>query len=184
MNIIILACSLNPKSRSFQMSKFTQEYLSAEDNNINVELLDLRETPLPFCDGGACYADERVWALQGKIKKADLVIFSVPIYNYEINSAAKNLIDLAGDALKNKTIGFMAAAGGESSYMSLLPTISSMMLQHRALIVPRYVYASYKSFSKEGELIDDTVKDRLKDLVNQGAELASMGNTILEKFNK
>ena len=75
MNIIILACSLNPKSRSFQMSKFTQEYLSAEDNNINVELLDLRETPLPFCDGGACYADERVWALQVKLKKQTLLSF-------------------------------------------------------------------------------------------------------------
>jgi len=182
MKIIIFACSLNPKSKSFELAKFSFNYLKEQTDKNDVELIDLRETPLPFCDGASCYKDERVWAIQAKIKEADVILFAVPIYNYEVNSAAKNLIDISGYSFKNKTIGFMASAGGESSYMSLLPMINSMMLQNRSIVVPRFVYASGENFDENGLLINEEVKDRLKDLSNQSIELAKVTAPIMNKY--
>lgn len=180
MKVIIFACSLNPNSKSFELANFSFEYLKNKDTD--AELIDLRETALPFCDGASCYKDERVWALQSKIKEADVVLFSVPIYNYEINAAAKNLIDVAGYSFLNKTVGFMAAAGGESSYMSILPMINSIMLQHRAIVIPRFVYTSYKAFDENGKLISEEIKTRLKQLTDQSIEIAKAVNPIMAKY--
>jgi len=180
MKILIFACSLNPKSKSFELADFTNKYLI--NKNTDVELIDLRNTPLPFCDGASCYKDEKVWAIQEKIKSANVVLFSFPIYNYEINAAGKNLIDIAGNSFLNKTIGFMAAAGGESSYMSILPTINSIMLQNRAIIIPRFVYTSYKAFDKNGKLSSDEIKTRLKQLADQSIEIAKVTYPIMSKY--
>ena len=51
--------------------------------------------------------------LQEAFTAADAVVFAVPIYNYDINAAAKNAIELAGRQLTGKVAGFLCAAGGE-----------------------------------------------------------------------
>jgi LysE type translocator len=47
----------------------------------------------------------------------------------------------ASSRLAAKIVGFVCAAGGKSSYMSVLPFANSLMLDFRAWVVPRYVYA-------------------------------------------
>jgi FMN reductase len=99
-----------------------------------------------------------------------------------VNSAAKNLVDVAGYSFLNKTIGFMASAGGESSYMALLPMINSMMLQHRTIVLPRFVYASSKNFNEDYLLADEEVKTRLRQLCDQSVEIATATESIMKKY--
>jgi FMN reductase len=139
MRYLVISCSLNPASRSRILAKIAFDHLRAKC--AATEFIDLASLSLPMCDAGACYAHPDVQALTPKIETARGVIFATAIYNYDVNSAAKNLVELTGDAWNEKVLGFVCAAGGHGSYMSVMPFANSLMLDFRCLIVPRFVYA-------------------------------------------
>ncbi len=87
----------------------------------------------------------------------------MPIYNYDVNAAAKNLIELTGRAWTNKVVAFLCAAGGQGSYMSVMPLANSLMLDFRCVIVPRFVYATGEHFDDDGR-IDDSITRRTHEL--------------------
>jgi NAD(P)H-dependent FMN reductase len=118
---------------------------------VSAGLVDLREYVLPLCDGEAAYGHPHVTTLSALIEKARVIVVATPIYNYDANAAVKNLIELTGRAWENKTVGFLCAAGGGSSYMSIISLANSLMLDFRCLIIPRFVYAQGKDFAGENE---------------------------------
>ncbi|MEO6845862.1 MAG: NADPH-dependent FMN reductase, partial [Chthoniobacterales bacterium] len=128
------------------------------------EILDLKHTELPPCDGHTSYGHENVAKVSEMVKRADGIILATPIYNYSINSAAKNLIELTGRQWENKVVAFLCSAGGESSYMSIMGIATSLMLDFRCHIIPRFVYASGESF-RDGALIDEEIGKRISHLV-------------------
>lgn len=158
MNLLVISSSLSPTSHSAVMAEHLTEQLG--DLGDTAELVDLRTLPLPFCDGGAAYDDPNVVMLSDKIQAADAVALAVPIYNFDVGGAARNLIAMTGSAWKDHIVGFVGAAGGQRSYMSLMPVANSLMLDFRCLIVPRFVYASYQSF-ENGQLTDPAILERL-----------------------
>jgi FMN reductase len=83
------------------------------------------------------------------IEAARVIIVATPIYNYDANAAAKNLIELTGSAWEEKVVGFLCAAGGSSSYMSIMGLANSLMLDFRCLVIPRFVYARGDDFTDE-----------------------------------
>ncbi len=90
------------------------------ESKLNSQLLDLRQVELPFCDADAAYGHPNVEAAQSLLNSARVIIVATPIYNFDVNAAAKNLVELTGDAWENKVVGFLCAAGGSSSYMSVM----------------------------------------------------------------
>jgi FMN reductase len=124
--------------------------LLAQDFGADGEHVDLREYPLPLCDGDCAYSDPNVAKLSEKIAAARVIIVGVPVYNFYANAAAKNLIELTGRAWENKIVGFLCAAGGHSSYMSIMSLANSLMLDFRCLIIPRFVYATSDDFKGAG----------------------------------
>ena len=161
MRYLVISCSLNPESRSRILAQIAQRHLETKPGGC--EFLDLQTTPLPMCDGAAAYGHPHVRALSPKIEAARGIILTAAIYNYDVNAAAKNLIELTGRAWKDKVIGFICAAGGQGSYMSVMPFANSMMLDYRCLVIPRFVYAP------PAEITDKTFGDaainaRIEDL--------------------
>jgi NAD(P)H-dependent FMN reductase len=144
MNVIVFSCSLNPQSRSRVLAERAVAAL-AEDGHA-ATLMDLRRYPLPLCDGCDTGHDANAQRLAGMIRDADAVLLAVPVYNYDANAAAKNLIELTGRAWTDKVVGFLCAAGGRGSYMSVMSLANSLMLDFRCLIVPRFVYAIDRDF--------------------------------------
>ena len=122
------------------------------------EMLCLRENPLPMCDGDAAYADPGVAVVNGKIEGARVIVIATPIYNYDANAAAKNLVELTGSAWEDKIVGFLCAAGGPLSYMSVIGLANSLMFDFRCIILPRFVYATSNDFA--GEKIASTEINR------------------------
>lgn len=167
--ILILSSSLNADSNSRVLAREARRLLVAE--GAQVDFVDLREHPLPLCDGDASYSDPNVERLAARIQAADAVLVATPIYNYDVSAALKNLIELTGRSWENKTVGFLCAAGGASSYMSVMAFANSLMLDFRSLIVPRFVYASGGAFA-EGRIVDPEVADRVASLVRATSRLA------------
>ena len=164
MSNLIISSSLNPKSRSRLLALIAFNKL--KDMGVAVEWLDLADHPIPLCNGDSTYSNSKVKELKEKVQNAKGILFAVPIYNYDVNAAAKNLIELTGDAWTNKVVGFLCAAGGKGSYMSVMSLANSLMLDFRCLIIPRFVYSTGEDF-KEGEVIDPKVRDRVSALAKE-----------------
>ncbi len=142
--IAIISCSLNKTSRSRILARQAAESLL--DLGAEVEFIDLQKYELPLCDGGPAYGNSHVIKLTKRIAEIDAVLMAVPVYNFYANAAAKNLIELTGKAWEDKVVGFLAAAGGQSSYMAIMSLANQLMLDFRCLVVPRFVYATGSDF--------------------------------------
>ena len=150
---LIISASL----RSASLSRVMAEALRAAYGKLRIspQVVDLREYVLPLCDGEAAYGHPHVTTLSGLIEGARVIVVATPIYNYDANATAKNLVELTGSAWENKTVGFLCAAGGSSSYMSIMGLANSLMLDFRCLIIPRFVYAKGEDFSAKKEPTPD-----------------------------
>jgi FMN reductase len=129
-------------------------YENLKKANVDCQWLDTRELNLPICDANTCYADPAVKNIAAAIKAADGILIAAPVYNYDVSAAAKNMIELTGEAWNDKIVGFLCAAGGQGSYMSVMAYANSLMLDFRCTIIPRFVYATGDAFH------DDNVTDR------------------------
>jgi len=164
---LVISCSLNPESNSRKMGR---EAFAQFESKVEAEWIDLRDFQLPLCDGDAAYGHANVGKLSKKIENAKCIIVAVPIYNFDVNAAAKNLVELTGRAWSEKVVGFLCAAGGKSSYMSVMSIANSLMLDFRCLIIPKFVYADGSSFDDEG-ICDESVKARIAELAKGAVSL-------------
>lgn len=172
--LLVVSCSLNPKSRSRRMAQAAAA--AAEAAGHPAELADLRDVDLPICDG-ASEMTASAHELREKISRAHAVIIAAPVYNYDVNAAAKNLIEATGSAWNGKVVGLMAAAGGRSSYMSLMGLANSLMLDFRCWIAPRFVYATEGDAPDEAP-IPKPLAARIEQLVRTVWAAASALGTV------
>ena len=140
----------------------------------DVEFFDLQENPLPMCDGDECYDLPEVLAFREKVENAEGIVMAIPVYNFNVSSGAKNVVELGGRMLYDKTFGFICAAGAKSSYMSVMSLANSLMIDFRCYIIPKFVYATKHDFENE-KLINKDIKDRIKEL---GRELIRVSKAL------
>ena len=160
---LVISTSGNSESNSRIMGRVAFERLT--EQGTDCEWIDISSLDLPLCDADKCYLNPAAQKLQKTIDAADGMIVSAPVYNYDVSAAAKNMIELTGSAWEDKVVGFLCAAGGMNSYMSVMAYANSLMLDFRTVIVPRFVYATSDSF--EGDrLVDKKVEKRVQQVAD------------------
>ncbi len=175
--ILVLSTSLRSASRSRLLAAAAHRQLIASAHRQLIAsghaatLLDLRDFPLPLCDGDTADRHPNVTALTDQVSAAAAVIVATPIYNFDASAALKNVIELTGPAWENKVAAFLCAAGGDNSYMSILSFANSLMLDFRTVIVPRFVYATGAAFEAD-TLTDPDIIRRIAELTHTTALLA------------
>ena len=142
------------------MAKYLANYLD------DTEFFDLQDNPLPMCDGDECYDLPEVLAFREKVENADGIIMAIPVYNFNVSSGAKNIVELGGRMLYDKTFGFICAAGAKSSYMSVMSLANSLMIDFRCYIIPKFVYATKHDFKNE-KIINKDIEERIEELGNE-----------------
>ena len=157
MSYLVISTSLREGSRSKIMAKALSDTIS------DVEFFDLQTNPLPMCDGDKCYDLPEVIDFREKVKNSKGIIMAIPIYNYNVSSGAKNIIELGGKMLYDKVFGFICAAGGKSSYMSVMSFANSLMIDYRCFIIPKFVYALKSDFDGD-EITSSDIKERISEL--------------------
>ena len=103
---------------------------------------------LPLCDADKCYGMPGSKKLSATIESADGILIAAPVYNYDVAAATKNMIELTGSVWEDKIVGFLCAAGGHASYMSVMAYANSLMLDFRCVIIPRFVFATVRGFRR------------------------------------
>ena len=174
MTICVLSCSLHPMSRSFVLARKAEENLIAQ--GADVRFYDLRDHEMEFCGRPEARHAEIVSELKAVIEGSSAVLMSVPIYNFYANAVAKNIIELTGRSWIYKVVGFLCAAGGQSSYMSIMNIANSLMLDFRCEVVPRFVYATGRAFGNdrtEDMFVEDPdILERIEELTDMTVKLA------------
>ncbi|MGJ8672772.1 NADPH-dependent FMN reductase [Rubritalea sp.] len=171
-HVTIIATSLNPESKSQDLARIFQSKLEG----VSSELIDLRELPLPMAGSAEGWSSENAAQLKAAVERASHVVFAVPIYCYDVNAAAKNVIELVGRSFTKKVVGFICSAGGDNSYMSVMGFANHLMLDFRSVICPRFVYVSPSSWQENGEL-DTKLIERIQILVGDLSERHSSPTT-------
>lgn len=163
--ILIFATSLSPTSKSYILAKAAQQQL--ESQGVSAKLIDLRDYELPESGRAGAFDHPNVKALCEDVGNASHILFACAIYNYDVSAAAKNLLELlTGDEIIGKTVGFLCAAGGHNSYMSVMPFANSLMLDFRCWIVPRFVYAVKNDFA-DNRIVNEDIEQRITLLIEE-----------------
>jgi FMN reductase len=174
--MLIIGTSLDPQSRSQRLAELAEA--EATSLGIATQRLDLRQHNLPFAGETGAWDHPNVTALKAMFANERRFLFSTPVYNYDLNAAAKNLMELVGDdALAGAVVGFACTAGGRASYMSVMGFANSLMLDFRMWIVPRFLYVIDNEWQGD-ELKSLDQRQRLRELVQTvqwGPERVSNG---------
>ena len=171
-HVTIIATSLNGDSKSQELARIFQKKLG----DVSSELVDLRDLDLPFSGTKEGWESADAAKLKEAVERASHVVFAVPIYCYDVNAAAKNVIELIGRSFTKKVVGFICSAGGDSSYMSVMGFANHLMLDFRSVIAPRFVYATGESWDSDGNLKED-VQQRVAGLVDDLSEIQVVSKT-------
>ena len=88
---------------------------AAKRDDVNVELLDLRDYPMPFFDEAETpnykskpYTEPNVMKWTAKIKEGDAFVVIAPEYNHGYPAVLKNALDYIGPEWHDKSIGFVS----------------------------------------------------------------------------
>ena len=96
-NVVVISSSLRVNSNSEILAK---ELVKGAKRNSNVELINLKDYEIQYCKGclacqntGRCVIDDGVKDIIDKVKNADVIVFTTPIYYYSISGQLKTLLD-------------------------------------------------------------------------------------------
>lgn len=134
-------------------------------DDLQLELVDLRDWPLPFFDGAAPpmsgrYDDlaQRAWAAQ--VARADAYVLVTPEYNHGYPAVLKNALDTVYAEWSGKPVGFVGyggTGGGIRAVEQLRQVVVELdMVPLREQVVLTRAYAA---FDESGRL-RDTWHDR------------------------
>jgi len=161
---LVISTSGNAESNSRIMGQAA--FARMQEKQADCEWIDISQLDLPLCDADKCYLNVNAQKLNKAVKAADGMIIAAPVYNYDVSAAAKNMIELTGSAWEDKIVGFLCAAGGMSSYMSVMAYANSLMLDFRTVIIPRFVYATSDAFDGE-KLVDKKIEKRVQQVADE-----------------
>lgn len=167
MNILGISGSLREASTNTRLLRAAAR-LAGE--GVQVDVITLEGLPLYNMDLEGEDRPAEVVAFTRRIQEADALLFATPEYNYGIPGVLKNAVDWAsrpvyGRPLKGKPVGLITAspgfAGGvraQGHLQRVLSATQSILYPHADFAVP----AVHEKINAEGELTDETTRDRLK----------------------
>ena len=172
MSVLVVSTALRPGSKTAAVAQMVSSVCRARGGQSTV--LDLAETVLPMCDGNACYRDAGVQAATAQVRAASAIVMCFPVYNHQANAAAKNFVEVTNDGWDRKVVGVVATGGTDRSYLAPLSLANSLMVDHRCVVVPRFVFVTPLNYSSDGALAPDgEIASRIADLSRELTHLAA-----------
>lgn len=161
VKIVGLNGSLRPNSYAYQALE--QAVQRVKQFDAEVEVIDLRQMQLPFCNGGDEYTDfPDVEKLREIVKAADGLILATPEYHGSVSGVMKNALDLMSfEHLAGKVTGLISVLGGQSN-SNALNDLRVIMRWVHAWVIPEQIAIgqAWQVFSEKNELKDDKLIQR------------------------
>ncbi len=171
--LILLGGSLREPSRSRALLRTSLTF--AKERGIDAELLDLRELDLPMFLPDRTFEDypigkqDSIAHLLAAYRRAHALIWASPTYHGTVSGVFKNAIDFA-ELLAHDARPYLqgcAVAIISVNDTTTLTAMSHCVHELRAWLAPTQIMATEQSFSEMHNLIDDRVKKRLAQQVDE-----------------
>ncbi|WP_017306955.1 NADPH-dependent FMN reductase [Spirulina subsalsa] len=161
VKIVGISGSLRPDSYSALALKQAAQRIEALGAEMN--LLDIRQLNLPFCNGGEDYPDyPDVTRLRQAFEEADGIILATPEYHGSVSGVLKNVLDLMSfEHLAGKVTGVISVLGGQAN-SNALNDVRVIMRWVHAWVIPEQIAIgqAWQVFSPEGKLLDEKLAQR------------------------
>ncbi|UFT98591.1 NAD(P)H-dependent oxidoreductase [Radiobacillus kanasensis] len=165
MKLVGVSGSLTPMSKTYVTLKEALTFAQNDNENVETDLLNLRDYEIQFCDGRdpAAYEGDTKKVID-LIEGADALLFGSPIYRGSLSGALKNVFDLIpNDSLRGKVVGFIATGGTYHHYLAIEHQLKPLAGYFKAHVVPGNVYAHNSHFENK-QLVDEDIRQRLQEL--------------------
>ena len=151
------------RSDSYSALALEQALKRVKALGAEIEMLDLREMKLPFCDGGNEYPKyPDVEVLRDKVKAANGLILATPEYHGSLSGVLKNALDLMSfEHLSNKVTGLISVLGGQSNSNALNDMRIIVRWVH-GVVIPEQIAVgqAWQAFDDAGNLKDEKLAQR------------------------
>jgi FMN reductase len=128
-----------------------------------VEILDLRQMQLPFCNGDQEYPEyPDVEKLRETVRNADGLILATPEYHGSVSGVLKNALDLMDfEHLSGKVAGLISILGGQSN-SNALNDLRIILRWVHGWVIPEQIAIgqAYNAFTAEGKIKDEKLSQR------------------------
>lgn len=154
--------------------------------DLEVELLDLRDYEVQFCDGrNPSNYNEDTKKVLDMIRSADFYIIGTPIFQGSLSGPLKNLFDLIHpNDLRHKVMGFIATGGTYQHFLVIENQLKPIAGFFRAFVAPGYVYVNNDHFNRENEIIDTDVQNRITSLAHEVVFMQKALKATENQFNR
>ncbi|MDX2271865.1 MAG: NAD(P)H-dependent oxidoreductase [Cyanobacteriota bacterium] len=176
IKIVALGGSLRHPSTTYAALHYLAEEMA--QLGVHLEILDLRQMRLPFCDGGETYPDfPDVAHLKAAVKAADAIVLASPEYHGSISGVLKNALDLLGfEEMADKVFGAISVLGGESNSNSLNDLRVIVRWLHGWMIPEQIAIGkAWQAFDTNGQIKDERLRQRFtafaRSLISHTAKL-------------
>lgn len=164
VKIVCIKGSLNKESRTSIL--IDEVIVSLEKKKIKVEVIDLRDINLEFCDGRPTeeYNADMQKALK-TIKNADAEIIGMPVYQYSIAGPLKNFLDITTEAFNYKVVGIAMNSGGIRSYLAADHLMRVLSFEAWALPIMPIVHTQIKDF-ENNKIKNEKVLEKIEQMTD------------------
>ena len=165
----ILALAGSTRSDSLNKRLIEAVAALADPASAEVEVIDLRDYPLPLYDGDLEDAEgvpDNAMALKEKFLAADALLISTPEYNTSLPAVLKNAIDWISrpvdgvpwlSEIRGQVLGAMSASPGSTGGMQALGHLRQMFSNLGAYVVPGFTACpnAAGAFDEQGNFVNE-----------------------------
>ncbi len=171
MKVVIISGSPRKNGNTQFMMKFVHEYVKSK--NHEVKFINLSEGGIDYYSGPDVDYSQTTKQAAKDITDADIWLIGSPIYNSFFSSALKNLFEFINyKNTEGKVAGMAILASGNIGFTDVQTLLTQLMSYFKVITNPKAVYMT-ADMIKDGAIIDETSKTRLKELVDETLDLAS-----------
>ena len=174
MKVVVISGSPRKISNTKTMMDYVYEYTKTK--NESTTFVNLSDEEMNYYRGpGQKYSDTTM-KFAKDITEADVWLIGSPIYNSFFSSALKNLFEFINyKSTAGKVAGMAILASGNIGFTDVQTLITQLMSYFRVITNPKAVFIT-ADMIKDGQIINEDQKSRLKDLVDETLALATKLN--------
>ena len=173
MKVVVISASPRKIAKTQVFMKYVTEYIKNSSlTGLEVKLLNLSNGGVDYYTGDGNFSATTKDAIKN-ITEADVWIIGTPIYNSIFSSALKNLFEYIDyKKTAGKTAGLIIVASGNSGFTDVQTLLTQLMSYFNVITNPRAVFVTADTVDNN-EIINEDVKSRLNQLVDETLKLAS-----------
>jgi len=176
MKVVVISASPRKIAKTQVLMKYVTEYINDlmldVERSLEVKFINLSDGGIDYYTGDGNFSDTTKQAIKD-ITEADVWLVGTPIYNSFFSSALKNLFEYIDyKKTAGKTAGLIIVASGNSGFTDVQTLLTQLMSYFNVITNPRAVFVTADTVDNN-EIINEDVKSRLNQLVDETLKLAS-----------